>query len=65
MLIIPATQEAETGGSQIQGQPGQLSRTLSQHKNFLKGLSACLATQSLESSPHYLKKVTEQKNNLL
>lgn len=31
--LIPATQEAEVRGSEVQGQPQQLSKTLSQKKN--------------------------------
>ena len=30
--VIPATQEAESGGSQIRGQPEQLRETLSESK---------------------------------
>jgi hypothetical protein len=29
-IVIPATQEAEAGGLQVQGVPGQLRETLSQ-----------------------------------
>jgi hypothetical protein len=37
-VIIPAPWEAEAGGSQVRGQPGQLSKTLSQ-----KGLDGHIA----------------------
>ena len=35
MPVIPVTPETEVGGSQVQGQSGQLSETLPQ--NFKKG----------------------------
>jgi hypothetical protein len=35
--IIPATQEVETGGSQVQGQPGQLNETISKYKYKMGG----------------------------
>jgi hypothetical protein len=36
VVHAPATQEAEAGGLQIQGQPGQLSKILSQKKKEKK-----------------------------
>jgi hypothetical protein len=46
----PSHLEAEAGGSQVRGQPEQLSKTLTQNKNktdFLKGLGALLSGRAL------------------
>jgi hypothetical protein len=64
--VIPATQEAEAGVSQIQGQFGQLSKILPQNK-IKKGWGYSLGVQSLPSmfwvwSPEPQKK---GKNDLI
>jgi hypothetical protein len=46
MFVIPATQEAEPGGLQVQGKPGQLclkTKTLKRVGNITQWQSICLA----------------------
>jgi len=73
-----ATQEAEAGGSQIQGQPGQICKTLSQNKIFKRvGLwlsgrtlfsvqeapgSICSTTPTQTQSKNYYPVGNEQRN---
>lgn len=47
--VTPATQEAETEGSQVQGQAGLKSKTLKVKFKFKKGGRHCLVLQSLLS----------------
>ena len=60
--VVPATQEAEAGGSQVRGQPGKLRKTLSQNE---KGLGMQLIAKEPLESIHCTKERGRHYQNTL
>lgn len=64
MSIIPAALKAEAGAQRIQGQPGQLGRTLSQNKTTKTKKTTKKMDQECTSVVEYLLSMPEALGSL-